>query len=65
MTELNEIKNDMIELNEMIIKSQEKYIEALEGSIEIYKRALIEIESQLEDHGGFHVLRDGINNIIK
>tara|TARA_R110002110_G_scaffold233620_2_gene449293 strand:+ start:561 stop:710 length:150 start_codon:yes stop_codon:yes gene_type:complete len=46
------------EINDKIIKAQDERIELL-------TRMLTEIESQLEDRGGFDILRLSINNVIE
>tara|TARA_R110000751_G_scaffold206469_2_gene310494 strand:- start:741 stop:917 length:177 start_codon:yes stop_codon:yes gene_type:complete len=55
----------MDKVNDAIIKAQEEQIEILKGLVSTYKNTLIEIESQLNDRGGFDILRASINEMLK
>ena len=56
---------EMDKVNDAIIKAQEEQIEILKGLVSTYKNTLIEIESQLDDRGGFDILRASINEMLK
>lgn len=55
----------MDKVNSEIIKAQEEQIQILKGLVSTYKNTLIKIESQLDDRGGFDILRASINEMIK
>tara|TARA_R110000824_G_scaffold368304_1_gene557601 strand:- start:1219 stop:1386 length:168 start_codon:yes stop_codon:yes gene_type:complete len=55
----------MDEINNKIIKAQDERIALQDERVELLTRMLTEIESQLEDRGGFDILRLSINNVIK
>jgi len=48
-----------------VVEKQLKIIEAQWKLIDSYKNMLKEIESQLDDRGGFDILRASINEVLK
>tara|TARA_R110002074_G_scaffold396611_1_gene586182 strand:+ start:258 stop:425 length:168 start_codon:yes stop_codon:yes gene_type:complete len=55
----------MEEVNNELIRLQAEQIVILKSIIDNYKQALIEVDSQLGDRGGFDILRASINNLVK